>query len=117
MWRVTRRASCSAEATTAGADAALASPSAIVPWLTSRQWRRTWRKAKRPGTLSTETLWNQVRDYGCFLSYRCSITGGLTSFSSVPDMHLVEVLVLSIAGGGAHFFAPSVPCARYSDAR
>lgn len=61
MWRATRRASCSATTTTAGADAPPASQSATVPSLTSRSWRRTLRRAKTPGAASTKSSWNQVR--------------------------------------------------------
>lgn len=60
MWRATRRASCSAATMTAGAGARPASQNAIVPSLTSRSWRRTWRRANRPGATSTKSLWNQV---------------------------------------------------------
>lgn len=66
MWHATRRASCSAATTTAGADALPASQNATVPSLTSRSWRRTWRRAKRPGAASTKSSWSQVRT-GCFL--------------------------------------------------
>lgn len=61
MWHATRRASCSAARTTAGAGARPASQNATVPSLTSRSWRRTWRRANRPGAASTKSSWNQVR--------------------------------------------------------
>lgn len=60
MWRATRRASCFAATMTAGAGARPVSQNAIVPLLTSRSWRRTWRRANRPGTTSTKSSWNQV---------------------------------------------------------
>lgn len=59
-WRATQRASCSAATTTAGAGVRPDSQNAIVPLPTSRSWRRTWRRANRPGALSTKSSWNQV---------------------------------------------------------
>lgn len=60
MWHATRRASCSAATMTAGAGARPASQNAIVPLLTSRSWRTTWRRANRPGATTTKSSWNQV---------------------------------------------------------
>lgn len=66
MWRATQRASCSAATTTAGAGARPDSQNATVPSPTSRSWRRTWRRANRPGAASTKSSWNQVNPMECY---------------------------------------------------
>jgi len=60
MWHATQRESFSAATMTAGANAHPDSQNATVPLLTSRSCRRTWRRAKQPGTASTKSSWSQV---------------------------------------------------------
>lgn len=61
MWHATQRASCAAATMTAGAIAHPASHNATVPLLTSRSWKRTWRRAIRPGAVWTMSSWSQVK--------------------------------------------------------
>lgn len=67
MWHVTQRVTFSAATMTAGAAALPVSRNATAPSPTLRSWRRTWKRAKRPGTTSTKSSWNQV---GCTKRYR-----------------------------------------------
>lgn len=61
MWHATQRASCSATTMTAGAIAHPASHNATVLSLISRSWKRTWRRAIRPGAVWTMSSWSQVK--------------------------------------------------------
>lgn len=61
MWHATQRASCSAATMTAGAIAHPASHNATVPSLILRSWKRTWRRATRPGAAWTMSSWSQVK--------------------------------------------------------